>query len=167
MCREIDWPHLSPRHLNGRLYYQDAAADVKTDSNPKAPCLGYRHPYRPGQWPNECGDLKYRDRVEETSTYANFSLLLELLQGVPATRTCTRTRGCCMMVHQYIFRLLCVTTSMLHTLGAEVTAGSEDGQFGYVIYVLIRPKGVLWELDRGSGNASSVFEHLFRHTMTA
>ena len=30
---------LWPRHLNGRLCYQDAAADVKTDSNPKQSCL--------------------------------------------------------------------------------------------------------------------------------
>ncbi|GFX88988.1 hypothetical protein TNCV_2852881 [Trichonephila clavipes] len=32
-------PHLSPRPLNGRLCHQDTAATVKTDSNPKTPCL--------------------------------------------------------------------------------------------------------------------------------
>ncbi|GFV48994.1 hypothetical protein TNCV_2164841 [Trichonephila clavipes] len=28
-----------PRHLNDRLRHQDAGADVKTDGNPKTPCL--------------------------------------------------------------------------------------------------------------------------------
>ncbi|GFW47672.1 hypothetical protein TNCV_2828641 [Trichonephila clavipes] len=36
---ERDRSRLWPRHLNERLCHQDAAADVKTDSNPKAPCL--------------------------------------------------------------------------------------------------------------------------------
>ncbi|GFX93927.1 hypothetical protein TNCV_3412901 [Trichonephila clavipes] len=38
---------------------------------------------------------------------------------------------------------------------------------GYVIYVLIRPKGVLWDLDRWSEKANPVFEHLFRQVMSA
>ncbi|GFX72280.1 hypothetical protein TNCV_4552021 [Trichonephila clavipes] len=37
---EIDRPHFSPHHLNVRLCHQDAAADVKTDSNLKVPCQG-------------------------------------------------------------------------------------------------------------------------------
>ncbi|GFT94935.1 hypothetical protein TNCV_1472321 [Trichonephila clavipes] len=32
---------------------------------------------------------------------------------------------------------------------------------GYVICVLIRPKGVLWDLDRGSEKTNRVFEHHF------
>ncbi|GFW98227.1 hypothetical protein TNCV_331791 [Trichonephila clavipes] len=32
----------------------------------------------------------------------------------------------------------------------------------YGICALIRPKGVLWDLYRGSNKASSVFEHPFR-----
>ncbi|GFX18303.1 hypothetical protein TNCV_4306041 [Trichonephila clavipes] len=35
---------------------------------------------------------------------------------------------------------------------------------GYVICALIRPKGVLWDLDRGSEKASPVSEHPFRQT---
>ncbi|GFV95929.1 hypothetical protein TNCV_452691 [Trichonephila clavipes] len=35
---------------------------------------------------------------------------------------------------------------------------------GYVICALIRPEGVLWDLDRGSEKASPVFEHPFRQT---
>ncbi|GFY00826.1 hypothetical protein TNCV_2142181 [Trichonephila clavipes] len=35
---------------------------------------------------------------------------------------------------------------------------------GYVICALICPKGVLWDLDRGSEKASPVFEHPFRQT---
>ncbi|GFV90662.1 hypothetical protein TNCV_2223781 [Trichonephila clavipes] len=35
---------------------------------------------------------------------------------------------------------------------------------GYVICALIRPKGVLWDLDRGSEKASPVFEHPIRQT---
>ncbi|GFY25314.1 hypothetical protein TNCV_2484341 [Trichonephila clavipes] len=34
----------------------------------------------------------------------------------------------------------------------------------YVICALIRPKGVLWDLDWGSEKASLVFEHTFRQT---
>ncbi|GFX22671.1 hypothetical protein TNCV_2994061 [Trichonephila clavipes] len=37
---------------------------------------------------------------------------------------------------------------------------------GYVICALIRPKGVLWDLDRGSEKVSPVFEHPFRQTMS-
>ena len=33
-------PPVRPRQLNGRLCHQYAAADVKTDSNPKEQCLG-------------------------------------------------------------------------------------------------------------------------------
>ncbi|GFW60371.1 hypothetical protein TNCV_3869041 [Trichonephila clavipes] len=49
---------------------------------------------------------------------------------------------------------------------AEVSACSEDvvDLAGYVIWALIRRKGVLWDLDRGSEKASPVFEHLFRQT---
>ncbi|GFU57178.1 hypothetical protein TNCV_2062491 [Trichonephila clavipes] len=36
---EGDQTHLRPHLLNGRLCHQDADADVKTDSNPKTPCL--------------------------------------------------------------------------------------------------------------------------------
>ncbi|GFW17093.1 hypothetical protein TNCV_2762171 [Trichonephila clavipes] len=35
---------------------------------------------------------------------------------------------------------------------------------GYKICVLIRPKGVLWDLDRSSENSSPVFEHPLRLT---
>ncbi|GFX77607.1 hypothetical protein TNCV_1752181 [Trichonephila clavipes] len=35
---------------------------------------------------------------------------------------------------------------------------------GYVICALIHPKGVLWDLDRGSEKASPVFKHPFRQT---
>ncbi|GFW46867.1 hypothetical protein TNCV_2982231 [Trichonephila clavipes] len=35
---------------------------------------------------------------------------------------------------------------------------------GYVVCALIRPKGVLWDLDWGSEKASPVFEHPFRQT---
>ncbi|GFX42798.1 hypothetical protein TNCV_2930911 [Trichonephila clavipes] len=35
---------------------------------------------------------------------------------------------------------------------------------GYVICALIRPKGVLWDLDWDSEKASPVFEHPFRQT---
>ncbi|GFU53658.1 hypothetical protein TNCV_1470631 [Trichonephila clavipes] len=35
---------------------------------------------------------------------------------------------------------------------------------GYVICALIRPKGVLWDLDRVSEKSSPVFEHPFRQT---
>ncbi|GFW17917.1 uncharacterized protein TNCV_2230981, partial [Trichonephila clavipes] len=35
---------------------------------------------------------------------------------------------------------------------------------GYVICALFRPKGVLWDLDRGPKKASPVFEHSFRQT---
>lgn len=36
---------------------------------------------------------------------------------------------------------------------------------GYVITVLIRPIGVLWDLDRGSEKTSAGFEHPLRQTM--
>ncbi|GFX53293.1 hypothetical protein TNCV_362861 [Trichonephila clavipes] len=35
---------------------------------------------------------------------------------------------------------------------------------GYVICALIRPKGVLWDLDRDSEKASPLFEYPFRQT---
>ncbi|GFX25921.1 hypothetical protein TNCV_2899461 [Trichonephila clavipes] len=35
---------------------------------------------------------------------------------------------------------------------------------GYIICTLIRPKGVLWDLDRGSDKANPVLEHPFRQT---
>ena len=38
---------------------------------------------------------------------------------------------------------------------------------GYVVCVLIPPKGVLWDLDRGSEMASPVFKHPFRQTIPA
>ncbi|GFS68543.1 hypothetical protein TNCV_4584581 [Trichonephila clavipes] len=38
---------------------------------------------------------------------------------------------------------------------------------GYVICALIRPKGVIWDLDRDSEKASPVFEHAFRQTTSA
>src|SRR5215813_15563724 len=38
---------------------------------------------------------------------------------------------------------------------------------GYVVCVLIPPKGVLWDLDRSSEKASPVFEHPFCQTIPA
>ncbi|GFX31843.1 hypothetical protein TNCV_171761 [Trichonephila clavipes] len=48
----------------------------------------------------------------------------------------------------------------------EVRLCREDGRFlaDYVTRALIRPKGVLWDLDQGSEKASPVFEHPFRQT---
>ncbi|GFX04127.1 hypothetical protein TNCV_3972761 [Trichonephila clavipes] len=53
-------------------------------------------------------------------------------------------------------------TAFQASITAEVSACSEDGRFGCA---LIRPKGVLWDLDRGSEKASPVFEHPFCQPM--
>ncbi|GFV67818.1 hypothetical protein TNCV_925841 [Trichonephila clavipes] len=51
------------------------------------------------------------------------------------------------------------------SITSEVSACSEDGRFGWLRnHALIRPKGVLCDLDRGSEKASLVFEHPFRQT---
>ncbi|GFW61408.1 hypothetical protein TNCV_346561 [Trichonephila clavipes] len=47
------------------------------------------------------------------------------------------------------------------SITVEVSACSEEGRF---VCALIRPKGVLWDLDLGSEKVSLVFEHPFRQS---
>ncbi|GFW59627.1 transposable element Tc1 transposase [Trichonephila clavipes] len=66
--------------------------------------------------------------------------------------------------------LMVIPNTLTVTIGiafqASITAGVLAVRMvdlaGYVICALIRPKGVLWDLDRGSEKASPVFEHPFR-----